>query len=230
MGKKRIAWHKRLLQILGICLAMLGLCSIAFAEELDPRWKWYSSTSYESEYFDTNTIEYDADSQIARVWTLNLNAEGRKIQAIKIQISYVTKKINLLQSVTYGLNKTLSHLFTNTVWTHIQPESADEALANGVASILHINPIYQGGSDRWKWLHSNDQYGLYIAKDTLAYDPVFPAYTIWAKKVYLDGSTSQVLYYMDLPTKLIWGDGPIAQPYPESNEEYVYNAVKEMLE
>ena len=47
---------------------MLGLCSIAFAEELDPRWKWYSSTSYESEYFDTNTIEYDADSQIARVW------------------------------------------------------------------------------------------------------------------------------------------------------------------
>ena len=71
---------------------MLGLCSIAFAEELDPRWKWYSSTSYESEYFDTNTIEYDADSQIARVWTLNLNAEGRKIQAIKIQISYVTKK------------------------------------------------------------------------------------------------------------------------------------------
>lgn len=71
---------------------MLGLCSIAFAEELDPRWKWYSSTSYESEYFDTNTIEYDADSQIARVWTLNLNAEGRKNQAIKIQISYVTKK------------------------------------------------------------------------------------------------------------------------------------------
>jgi len=230
MKGKRITWHKLLLQIFGICFAIFTLCSVSFAEELDPRWKWYYSTSYVSEYFDTNTIEYDADSQIATVWTVELNTEGRKIYGTQRQISYATKKSNVVQSVTYGLNKTFSHLSTKALWTHIPPDSDNEALANGVASILHINPIYQGGSDRWKWLHSNDQYGLYIAKDTLAYDPVFPAYTIWAKKVFLNGSTSRVLYYMDLPTKLVWGDGPVAQPYPESNEEYVYNTVKGMLE
>jgi hypothetical protein len=231
MGKKRIAWHKRLLQILGICLAMLGLCSIAFAEELDPRWKWYSSTSDGSDYFDTNTIEYDADSQIATVWTTDVNKEGEKEYEWKIKISYKTKEytpVYCIHHIKLGLGKetVTSSIPWKEKWDAIIPDSESEALANSVASILHINPIYPGGADRWKWVHSTDQYSLYIAKDTLEYDPLTATYTIWAKQIYLDGFSPYSQFEVDLN-----GNGDSSTSFsPESDEDYVANAVREMVE
>lgn len=218
-----------LLRLIGLCIALMTICSVSLAEQLDSRWKWYYSTSTDSYYLDTQTIEYDTTYQIATVWTIDLNVEGQKRYGWKQKISYINKKITTVQDVFYGANKAYTHT-TKSVWNHVSPDSEEEALANSVASILHINPIYQGGSDRWKWLHSTDSYGLYVAKDTLVYDSYFPAYSIWAKKVFLDGRSFKILYYMDLPTKLVWGNGPVAPPYPESDEEYVYNEVKSMLE
>lgn len=225
---KKIRGFKVYLNLIVVCSALLIFCSSSFAEQLDSRWKFFGSSNFNS-YFDTKTIEYDPSNQIATVWTTDVNKEGEKEYEWKIKISYKTKEytyVYYIHHIKLGKETVTSSLPWKEKWDAIIPDSEPEALANSVASILHINPIYPGGADRWKWVHSTDQYSLYIAKDTLEYDPLTATYTIWAKQIYLDGFSPYSQFEVDLN-----GNGDSSTSFsPESDEDYVANAVREMVE
>lgn len=225
---KKIRGFKVYLNLIVVCSALLIFCSSSFAEQLDSRWKFFGSSNFNS-YFDTKTIEYDPSNQIATVWTTDVNKEGEKEYEWKIKISYKTKEytyVYYIHHINLGKETVTSSLPWKEKWDAIIPDSQSEALANSVASILHINPIYPGGADRWKWVHSTDQYSLYIAKDTLEYDPLTATYTIWAKQIYLDGFSPYSQFEVDLN-----GNGDSSTSFsPESDEDYVANAVREMVE
>lgn len=228
MMMKKIRGFKVYLNLIVVCSALLIFCSSSFAEQLDSRWKFFGSSNFNS-YFDTKTIEYDPSNQIATVWTTDVNKEGEKEYEWKIKISYKTKEytyVYYIHHIKLGKETVTSSLPWKEKWDAIIPDSEPEALANSVASILHINPIYPGGADRWKWVHSTDQYSLYIAKDTLEYDPLTATYTIWAKQIYLDGFSPYSQFEVDLN-----GNGDSSTSFsPESDEDYVANAVREMVE
>lgn len=229
MMMKKIRGFKVYLNLIVVCSALLIFCSSSFAEQLDSRWKFFYSFSNFNCYFDTKTIEYDPSNQIATVWTTDVNKEGEKEYEWKIKISYKTKEdttVYYIHHINLGKETVTSLLPWKEKWDAISPDSRSEALANSVASILHINPIYPGGADRWKWVHSTDQYSLYIAKDTLEYDPLTATYTIWAKQIYLDGFSPYSQFEVDLN-----GNGDSSTSFsPESDEDYVANAVREMVE
>ncbi|MGN8758812.1 hypothetical protein [Acidaminococcus fermentans] len=229
MMMKKIRGFKVYLNLIVVCSALLIFCSSSFAEQLDSRWKFFCSFSNFNCYFDTKTIEYDPSNQIATVWTTDVNKEGEKEFEWKIKISYKTKEdttVYYIHHIKLGKETVTSSIPWKEKWDAISPDSRSEALANSVASILHINPIYPGGADRWKWVHSTDQYSLYIAKDTLEYDPLTATYTIWAKQIYLDGFSPYGQFEVDLN-----GNGDSSTSFsPESDEDYVANAVREMVE
>lgn len=229
MMMKKIRGFKVFLNLIVVCSALLIFCSSSFAEQLDSRWKFFSSFSNFNCYFDTKTIEYDPSNQIATVWTTEVNEEGEKEYEWKIKISYKTKediRVYYIHHINLGKETVTSSMPWKGKWSAISPDSQSEALANSVASILHINPIYPGGADRWKWVHSTDQYSLYIAKDTLEYDPLTATYTIWGKQIYLDGLSPYSQFEVDIN-----GNGDSSTSFsPESDEDYVANAVREMVE
>lgn len=229
MMMKKIRGFKVYLNLIVVCSALLIFCSSSFAEQLDSRWKFFGPFSNFNSYFDTKTIEYDPSNQIATVWITDVNKEGEKEYEWKIKISYKTKEdtpVYYIHHINLGKDTVTSSMPWKEKWDAISPDSRSEALANSVASILHINPIYPGGADRWKWVHSTDQYSLYIAKDTLEYDPLTATYTIWAKQIYLDGFSPYSQFEVDLN-----GNGDSSTSFsPESDEDYVANAVREMVE
>lgn len=233
MGKKRIAWHKRLLQILGICLAIFTLCSVSFAEQLDPRWKWVYSSSHQGWYFDTQTVEYDKENQVATYWLLILDEYGNKRSATRESISFINKKLLNVQYVyhdKYGNLKSVTPQKKSIdSGISIPPDSTYEKIANEIASILNIPPLYEGGPNRWKWLHSNDEYGLYIAEDTIVYEP-YSGYSVWTQKKYLDGRSPETKYIVNLSEEVIDGAYPPHHPIPDTDEEYIYNDVKKLIE
>lgn len=214
-----------------MCFLFPSFCSASFDEYVDPRWEWYYSDDTRKMYLDTQSIEYNAITQIANVWTMY---QHQKYPSSKFQyeISFKDKRMNILRSVMAYPEGMVSQSYDFKTGWSIRPDSDDEALANSVASILHISPIYKGGSDRWKWVHSTDTYGLYIAKDTIVYIPDIPVYGIWTKKLYLDGHRNDEFYTMIFEANFINADNGSSmpeEPVPDSDEEYIFNATKELL-
>lgn len=239
---KRNVIVKALLFFTFLFSIFLSSNSKALAAPLDPRWKLYNSSEGLNQYYDIKTIEYDPNEQIAKVWTLLTGSNGGKSRRLALMaISFKEKYDMGMQIIKYNNDGELVTNFIpeSNTWHSIAPDTIFETLANGVASELHIKPIYPGGPDRWKWLRSTDKYGLYVAKDTIAYDSNLSEYSIWTKKIYLDNSMPETLYSVNFVDKTIW----VAQstspqirykghihPIPESDEEYIYNAVKDLAQ
>ena len=222
-----------------LVLIILSPCSRALAEPLDSRWKWYYTTEdgmfHYDFYYDNKTIEYNAKEKVAKVRELFIPRPGDQSKNLSVTaISFNNKSYNILQYVTYNKNGEPAQgpLAETSAWTAVPPDTQIEALANRIAAELRIKPLYKGGSDRWKWLRSANNYNLYIAKDTLIYNPEKAEYTIWAKKVYANNSESKLLYSSSLSNMTIWRPKSNQhrtpqRPIPESDEEYIYNAIKD---
>lgn len=239
---KRNVMAKALLFFTFLFSIFLSSYSKALAAPLDPRWKLYNSSGGLNQYYDIKTIEYDPNEQIAKVWTLLTGSNGGKSRRLALMaISFKDKYDMGMQIIKYNNDGDLVTNFIpeSNTWHSIAPDTIFETLANSVASELHIKPIYPGGPDRWKWLRSTDKYGLYVAKDTIAYDSNLSEYSIWTKKIYLDNSMPETLYTVNFTDKTIWVaqstspqiryEGHI-HPVPESDEEYIYNAVKDLAQ
>lgn len=241
--KKGYVVTKSLLFFAFLFSIFLSGYSKALAAPLDSRWKLYNSVSSLNQYYDIKTIEYDPNEQIAKVWTLctdNKSGESKRLELLAISFKYKSSDM-AMQIVTYNDNgdpitRKISETYT---WRYIPPDTPIEALANSVASELHIKPIYPGGLDRWKWLRSTDKYGLYVAKDTITYDPDLSEYSIWTKRIYLNNYRPETLYSVNFVDKTIWVAQPTSpwiryeghiHPFPESDEEYIYNAVKDLAQ
>lgn len=219
-----------------LILLLLSTFSTALAEPLDPRWKWCYSTDDGVFYYDTQTIEFNANEKIAKVWELVTIDTGKQSKDLNLTaISFKNKTYDILQFVSYNKHgePQPSRLAKTSWWSPIPPDTPIEALANCVAAELHIKPLYKGGADRWKWLRSTDYYNLYVAKDTIIYNPEKAEYSIWAKKIYDNNSDFKALYSISLSNMTIWRPESIdyrtpQRPVPETDEEYIYNAVKEI--
>lgn len=239
---KRNVIAKALLVFTFLVSIFLSSYSRALAAPLDPRWKLYNSGERLNNYYDIKTIEYDPNEQIAKVWTLCTGSNGGKSKRLALNaISFKDKYHMGMQVIKYNNDGELVTNFIpeSNTWHSIAPDTIFEALANSVASELHIKPIYPGGPDRWKWLHSTDKYGLYVAKDTIVYDSDLSEYSIWTKRIYLDNYTPETLYSVNFTDKTIWVAQSMApwiqyeghiHPIPESDEEYIYNAVKDLAQ
>lgn len=241
--KRKYVITNTLLFFVFLLSIFLSSYSGALAAPVDSRWKLYNSVGKFTQYYDTKTIEYDPSEQIAKVWTLHISNKGRQLKMQELSaISFKYKALDMMtQSVEYNSNgepiyRRTSEAYT---WQSIPPDTPFETLANSVASELHIQPIYQGGPDRWKWLHSTDTYGLYVAKDTIVYDPDLSEYSIWTKKLDLNGQMTETLYSINFADKTIWIEQSTSPwirydghhyPIPESDEEYIYNAVKDLAQ
>lgn len=241
--KRKYVITKALLFFVFLLSIFISSYSKTLAAPLDSRWKLYSSFGSTNQYYDTKTIEYDPDEQIAKVWTLHTDSKGGQSKILEFSaISFKYKSSDLgMQYVIYDNNgnpitRTVSETYT---WRSILPDTPVETLANSIASELHLQPIYKGGPDRWKWLRSTDKYGLYVAKDTVLYDSDLSEYSIWTKRVYLDKYEPKTLYSVNFTDKTIWvaqANSPWIKydghhhPIPESDEEYIYNAVKDLAQ
>lgn len=229
MMKKQFRGLILLLSLL-ICFIFPAFCFASYDEYVDPRWKWYTTTDSKKCYVDTQSIEYDATTQVAKVWTLFQHQENPSSKFL-YEISFKTKKMNILRTVmAYPGGKMVSQDTNSKLGWHIEPDSEEEALANNVASILHINSPYAGGPNRWKWVHSTDTYGLYIAKDTIVYLPDIECFGIWAKRLDLNGHSTTHFYTMNFDAKLIYDETAMPDTFvPDSDEEYIFNATKELI-
>lgn len=214
------------------CAIFPSFCFASFDDYVDPRWKWYYSDDTMRYYVDTQSIEYDATRQVVKAWTLH---QHRKYPSTKYlwEISFKDKTMNVLRGIIPVQDgQILSQDYNSKYGWPIRPDSKDEALANSVSSILHISPLYEGGPNRWKWVHSTDTYGLYVAKDTIVYLSDIPAYGIWAKKLYLDGNRDDEFYTMNFDAEFICTSNHSSmpeKPVPDSDEEYVFKGTRELL-
>lgn len=208
--------------------------STALAEPLNSRWKWCYSIYNEMFYYDTQTIEFNADEKTAKVWELITTGTDKQSKDLTLTvISFKNKTYDLLQCVSYNKHgePKPGPLAKTSMWTSIPPDTPIEALANSIAAELHIKPVYKGGTDRWKLLRSTNGYKLYVAKDTIVYNPEKAEYSIWTKKIYGNNSEFKALYSVNLSNMTIWRPESIQyrtpqRPIPETDEEYIYNAIK----
>lgn len=227
---KKTAGIMKLLQLMGLCFSLLIFCSVSFAEQLDSRWQYVCTSENMNFYLDTQTVEYDSNKQIAKFWYKSITQGTSFSMDTLLEITYKSKCFKMSQICIYKNNKPSVSKAFNGFWSMVIPDSPIEALADKAASELHINFLYDGGPDRWLWIHSNDEYGLYIAKDTLRHHPHLPRYIVWAKRQYLNGKNIKRFYEIDFTDQTIFT--PFKQnhqkqhPVPESDEEYIYNFVK----
>lgn len=152
--KRKYVITKALLFFVFLLSIFISSYSKTLAAPLDSRWKLYSSFGSTNQYYDTKTIEYDPDEQIAKVWTLHTDSKGGQSKILEFSaISFKYKSSDLgMQYVIYDNNgnpitRTVSETYT---WRSILPDTPVETLANSIASELHLQPIYKGGPDRWK--------------------------------------------------------------------------------
>lgn len=208
---------------------MIVLECITFTGQAADRWKWYYSSDHYGFYYDTQTVTYDPATQCAMVWKKVLKEDGSIYSEIHIVLDYEHKSMATFEIVKYRNGYAQRKTPSKLVILFVPPDSLSETLSRMVAEQEGINPMYPGGTNRWKWIHATDQYSMYVAKDTLHYGGQRAGYIIWAKRVYLDGSVSKKIFFCDLDKKLIRTDfSNWEYPLPDSDEEAVLNAVKEL--
>lgn len=222
-GKVGMGMLKR---IVIFCLVVIMGCFGMNAQAAD-RWKWYYSSDYYGHYYDTQTVKYNGARQYATIWTKTLKQDGSLLEEDHIILDYQYKATGMVEYVTYHNGYPRRHSFSKPVISFVAPDSARETLSRLVAEQLGIRPMYPGGADRWKWVHATDRWSVYVAKDTLIDLGKGNLYSIWAKRVYLNGGESKIQYFCDLTRDIIrtryskW-----RSTVPDSDEEAVLNAVK----
>ncbi|WP_303816480.1 hypothetical protein [Acidaminococcus timonensis] len=216
-------------RILTFCLMAILGCFTITAQAAD-RWKWYYSSEHYGYYYDTQTVTYDAESQSATVWIKELFEDGSLLEERHIMLDYGHKTLDTYEYVTYPYRKDgpPKRMQPSTIYFEIlSPDSPNETLARMVAGQLGIQPMYQAGPDRWKWIRATDEYSLYIAKDAIVYSTDKRGYSIWAKRVYLNGNERKTQYFCDTIANLVRTEySSWNSPLPDSDEEAVLNAVK----
>ena len=230
--KKKATGSRILLGLALFCITLLAFCSVSFAEQLDPRWKWSKILDHIYWYYDTKTIEYNPKTQSAKFWVLALSTNGRLRTLSHHSICFKDKTWTILESIDYSGNvpKHRKKEYLLPAKQIVRPDTAIEALARNAASQLGIAPLYKGGPDRWKWIHSTDTYSMYIAKDTLLYHPDTKKYSVWTKKSYFGNREYYLLYYLSFTDETVKSPGSddYMPPMPGRIEEYVLNAAEKL--
>ncbi|WP_432643059.1 hypothetical protein [Acidaminococcus sp.] len=213
-------------RILTFCLVVVLGCFAVTAQAAD-RWKWYHSSDYHGYYYDTQTVTYDTAKQYATVWIKILKADGSLDEEQHRALNYGYKATLNFEYVYYQNGYPRRYRPSKPYVSFVVPDSSSETLTRMVANQLGIRPMYPGGDNRWKWVRATDTYSLYVAKDTLLYRDANLGYTIWAKRVYLNGGKSKTMYFCNTVRNVVatrysrWNS-----PLPDSDEEAVLNAVK----
>lgn len=213
-------------RLVTFCLVVILGCFAMTAQAAD-RWKWYYSSDYYGYYYDTQTVTYDAAKQCAMVWIKILNVDGTMSEEQHRRLNYANKTSTNIEYVNYRYGYPHRYTPSSYYTLFVPPDSSHETLSRMVANQLGIQPMYPGGENRWKWVRATDQYSLYVAKDTLLYRDADLGYTIWAKRVYLNGSKTKTIYFCNTVRNVVatrysrWNS-----PLPDSDEEAVLNAVK----
>lgn len=213
-------------RIVTFCLVAVLWCFAITAQAAD-RWKWYYSSDYYGEYYDTQTVKYDAAKQYAIIWTRTLKQDGSVWSEDHKLLDYGKKAIATFEYVVYRNGYPRRTQLSKPLVSFVSPDSPNETLSRLVAEQLGIRAMYPGGATRWKWVHATDQWSVYVAKDTLARQGTGNVYSIWTKRVYLNGSATKSQFFCDTTRDIIctryskW-----RSPLPDSDEEAVLNAVK----
>lgn len=226
--RSKAIWLKSLMTL---CLLVIISASVVLANTQDSRWKWYYSTAVDSMYYDTQTLKYDEPNQAVKVWVKTEDLKGQKTSERLILISYRDKTETSLQN--YFFKNGYPHLYnmgkinTNVIY----PDSTIESLANKVGAYFNLKPIYPGGPNRWKWVYSTSTYTLSIATDCERYDPESNTHMIWIKSTTLKGSYYIDTYYCNFSDETIRRAYGKPKPVvPDTIDEYIYNAAKELFE
>lgn len=215
-------------RIITFCLLLLLSCTTVLAEP-ESRWKWYYSSDRVGMYFDTQTLHYDASKRAADVWTKNLNVNGEKIREVHKFLFLEEGAAANVQYVYYRNGYPSVHNVKKVYIQQVAPDSPNEALANGIANYLNVKPMYPGGENRWKWIGATDTYSLYLATDCGKYYPEKDWYAVWIKRVYLNGYAYKDRYYCRFSkNQIATRYGRARNPIPESDDEKIYNAAKEL--
>lgn len=213
-------------RILTVCLVAVLGC-FAITAQAANRWKWYYSSDYYGYYYDTQTVTYDATRQYATIWTKTLKQDGTVWEEDHKIVDYGHKAIATFEYVIYQNGYPRRYHPSKPFISFVSPDSSNEMLSRLVAEQLGIRPMYRGGADRWKWVRATDTYSLYVAKDTIVYGGTGSDYSIWAKRVFLNGGVSKTQYFCDTARDIIRTSySKWYSPLPDSDQEAVLNAVK----
>lgn len=210
-----------------IVVALLTLSTCVYAED-DDRWMWVTSNSNFSVYIDKNTVQAIDGNNSIIYWKKEVWLNGyTSIAKIEVNRGNQTYAELYSKSQTPG---SYPHEYTSSkaYFYDIYPDVIHEKEANAACRLLKLPAVYGVQEHSWKWIYSTDTVSYYICTDSYKYDTDKGAFKVFYKYEY-SGKTLYSYCEVDLSAHLLYSSGRRKMIVPDSLEEALYNAAKEIV-
>ena len=230
MLSKLIGWTKvikMLKRILLIVIALITMASCSYAEG-DDRWQWVASNSNFSVYIDKNTVQAIDGNNSIIYWKKEVWLNGyTSIEKIKVDRSNQTYSVLYSKRQTPG-SYPREYTPSKPYFEDIYPDVIHEKEANAACHLLKLSTVYGVQEHSWKWIYSTDTVSYYICTDSYKYDVDKGAFKVFYKYEY-SGKTLYSYCEVDLSAHLLYFNGRKRMIVPDSLEEAMYNAAKDII-
>lgn len=209
-----------------LSLLTLLVCLTASADNgQGERWKWYYSGSRVGSYYDINTLSYDSNTNVADVWTKDVDINGNTLFVTHFNLNYTKKTYSTLTTVIYDNGVPRQKNYYPPLSNNINPGPTLEVLADRIADYYHIPHMYKGGPNRWKKIYTQGPADYYIATDCLAPTNTPGSYKCWVKIIsgYNKNHSDIICYLCNFNNHTITTGGGFRTVIPDSLDEAVYN-------
>lgn len=199
---------------------MLLVPKLSWAEE-SSRWVWAWSTDDVSCYVDRDTVKYDSQKDNVDYWYKKTYADGR---------SPLMGSATLMKS--YYPNIIGGSLQEGILDLNVTPDSFLEKEANVALSLVGQKSIFKTTEHKWQWIFSSSTMTYSICEDAFIHYPEDSEILVYVKGVSASSSyKTNNLYSVDYEKRKVnKGAEPNRDfsPVPESLEEAIYNAAKNL--
>lgn len=211
-------------KVILLILATLFIVTGIYADD-DPRWRWIDSNDYESEYLDMDSIRWDGKNLVYWLKTVNIN---NNVFIDKYVVDYDQKNAVSTYRVRYMQGKGREEFSDNSRF-FVAPDSKLEKIINMACDKLSIPHILGNTPHSWKWIKSTDTTNYYLCDDVFnsSYDGTeYEVYIKCDKPGFYEETTRVFVNFKNYTIEDIWGRPK--EITPDSPEEALYNAVKEL--